>query len=245
METRRVVLIAAATVVAAAVIAVAAGVGGTSAPGPAAAAGDCEAPRSGPVTQPANAWSSLAIVAVGMGALARSRRGRDLLIGATVVAAGAASFLYHATPTAWGATLDGAAVAVLVAALAVHAWAPPLPPALAAAGIAITAAGAACLDPPALTLATGALGLAAVIGHLRRVRRHGGGDPRWPIAAATLAAAGAIAWILGRTGAALCRPESLLQAHAAWHLLIAAALGCGLAHLRSLPPTVPRSPDPL
>ena len=72
--------------------------------------------------------------------------------------------------------LSGGVDSATSAALAVHAWTPPLPPVLTAAGIAITAAGAACLDPPALTLATGALGLAAVIGHLRRVRRRGGGD---------------------------------------------------------------------
>jgi hypothetical protein len=31
--------------------------------------------------------------------------------------------------------------------------------------------------------------------------------------------------LFGRTGGALCRPESLLQAHAGWHVLTAVALG--------------------
>jgi len=40
----------------------------------------------------------------------------------------------------------------------------------------------------------------------------------------TLLALGSLCWVLGRSGGPWCRPESLLQAHAAWHLLAAAAL---------------------
>jgi hypothetical protein len=39
----------------------------------------------------------------------------------------------------------------------------------------------------------------------------------------TLLAAG-LAGLAGRTGSPLCRPHSLLQGHALWHLLTAAAL---------------------
>ena len=41
-----------------------------------------------------------------------------------------------------------------------------------------------------------------------------------------LAAAGAAGWWLGRTASPWCDPDSLLQGHAAWHLLGAAALAC-------------------
>jgi hypothetical protein len=39
-----------------------------------------------------------------------------------------------------------------------------------------------------------------------------------------LLAAGGLFWALGRSGGPWCRPSSLLQAHAAWHLLAAAAI---------------------
>ena len=40
------------------------------------------------------------------------------------------------------------------------------------------------------------------------------------------AAAGAACWWAGRSDSPWCDPDSLLQAHAAWHLLGAAALAC-------------------
>jgi hypothetical protein len=45
-------------------------------------------------------------------------------------------------------------------------------------------------------------------------------------AAWALAATGAACWWLGRTASPWCDPDSLLQGHAAWHLLGAAALAC-------------------
>jgi len=37
-------------------------------------------------------------------------------------------------------------------------------------------------------------------------------------------AVGVPAYLLGRTGGPLCRPDSLLQPHALWHLLTAVAM---------------------
>jgi hypothetical protein len=42
----------------------------------------------------------------------------------------------------------------------------------------------------------------------------------WLIAAVALALAGA-AYLLGRSGSPLCHPESVLQLHAVWHVLVA------------------------
>jgi hypothetical protein len=59
-------------------------------------------------------------------------------------------------------------------------------------------------------------------------------------AALATAAAGAACWWLGRTASPVCDPDSLLQPHAAWHLLAAAALACwALAVLE--PPAQARS----
>ena len=49
------------------------------------------------------------------------------------------------------------------------------------------------------------------------------------LALAMLEEAGAACWWAGRTASPWCDPDSLLQAHAAWHLLGAAALACWAA----------------
>lgn len=58
--------------------------------------------------------------------------------------------------------------------------------------------------------------------------REATGSRRWWAAAGACGAAGLTAYVLGRTGGLLCRPESLWQPHAAWHVLSAAALGAAV-----------------
>jgi hypothetical protein len=75
-------------------------------------------------------------------------------------------------------------------------------------------------------------GLYAVVGFVvvseaaRRVRRAGVGRRGAYRAALAATAAGAACWWLGRSDSPWCDPDSLLQGHAAWHLLTAAALAC-------------------
>jgi hypothetical protein len=53
---------------------------------------------------------------------------------------------------------------------------------------------------------------------------------RWPSGAAVVTGGAAVAVnLLTRTGAPLCRPESVLQGHAAWHILTASAIALWLA----------------
>ena len=53
---------------------------------------------------------------------------------------------------------------------------------------------------------------------------------RWPSGAAVIAGGAAVAVnLLTRTGAPLCRPDSLLQGHAAWHVLTAGAIALWLS----------------
>ena len=105
-------------------------------------------------------------------------------------------------------------------------------------GLAVAAAGIGSVDyhgpgsPAARLLHDG--GLYAVVGLVawREVARRVGRarlTPRGGVAyraALALAAAGAACWWLGRTTSPWCDPDSLLQGHAAWHLLGAAALAC-------------------
>jgi hypothetical protein len=103
-------------------------------------------------------------------------------------------------------------------------------------GLAVAAAGVGSVDyhgpgsPVARLLHDG--GLYAVAGYVawyevaRRVGRVGLTPVRRRayLTAWGLAAAGAACWWAGRTASPWCDPDSLLQPHAAWHLLTAFAL---------------------
>ena len=103
-------------------------------------------------------------------------------------------------------------------------------------GLAVAAAGVGSVDyhgpgsPAARWLHDG--GLYVVVGFVafhevaRRGRRSGWSPRRrvaYRVALAATAAGAACGW-LGRTGGPLCDPDSLLQGHAAWHLLTAISL---------------------
>ena len=174
-------------------------------------AGDCERLHDGLIAQPVNTVSALAYVAVGAWLV-----GRGLRSGA----AGLPS---------------------------------PGRPATVAFGVAVAAAGLGSVDyhgpgsPAARFLHDG--GLYAVVGLVawhevaRRVGRARRGRAELPwaelpwarwaprrrtayLAAVGATAAGAACWWAGRTASPWCDPDSLLQGHAAWHLLGAAALAC-------------------
>lgn len=202
------------------------------------ATSDCERCRDGWISQPANTASSLAYVVAGA-ALAREARDRpaDQRVGAralaaAVAAAGLGSVAYHGPG---GATSRWAHDATLVTAAgllaqrdlaAVLGRPPPGPAAVAAVPVVAIVACTPRTSAPTQVL-TGALAIAA--GVVRRVRDDTStSDP----AAADLAlgavwAAGAVTHASGRTGGPLCRPDSVLQAHAVWHVL--SAVGFWLA----------------
>jgi hypothetical protein len=65
--------------------------------------------------------------------------------------------------------------------------------------------------------------------------------PRPTSVAVVAAAAGITVYLLARTGAPLCRPDSLLQGHAAWHVFTAVALAAWLGRPRPPTPKVLRT----
>jgi hypothetical protein len=67
--------------------------------------------------------------------------------------------------------------------------------------------------------------------------------PRPPALALAALAAGVAVNLATRTGAPLCRPDSLVQGHAAWHVLTAFGLGLGLS--RAWAPAPGGSPRPV
>jgi hypothetical protein len=187
------------------------------------AAGDCERLHDGLIAQPVNTASALAYVAVGAWLVGRG--------------------LWSGAPGRPGPGPGRRPVVVF--------------------GLVVAAAGVGSVDfhgpgsPAARLLHDG--GLYAVVGLVawhevaRRVTRARlaragvpwvGWTPRRRTAyraALAAAAAGAACWWLGRTASPWCDPDSLLQGHAAWHLLGAAALaGWAVAALEPLS----RSPAP-
>jgi hypothetical protein len=184
----------------------------------------CEAFRGGLLGQPAAALTSLAFVAAGTAAWRRRPR-PPLAYPSLVVAVGVGSFIQHGPHPDWQAYAHDLPLSAVLAYTAVDAVSDltgrrrsPLWWLLPTAAVApLVAVGPHASSAGQTVLAGAAVGLNL----WRAVRRPR--SRRVLLTAFALLAAGALAGNLGdRT--ALCRPESLWQGHAAWHLLAAAAL---------------------
>jgi hypothetical protein len=208
--------------------------------------GFCEAARSGLLRQPANSLSNLGFVAAGLaigwragrpaGRLARP--GLATTYAVVVVLLGPGSMAMHATQAELGGRLDqlsmylvacfglayvtmratrrgtgfflglfGALVVLCEAVEQVHAHLP-------------------VVDNTG-NLVFGTL-LVATIGTEVRLRRRGDRslDVRWVLGAVGAIAVAFVIWNLSKDGTTLCHPHSLLQGHAAWHLLCAVSAWC-------------------
>lgn len=209
--------------------------------------GFCEAARPGHVKQPANSLSNLGFVVAGLvigwhagrpdrlGDVLPRERGLAASYACVVVLLGPASAAMHATQSAWGGHLDMLSmylVASFAAAYALMRWGGQGRLFLAQVFSLMVAACELVgrYDEPvpvvdhAGNLAFAALLLLAVGTEIALWRRAAGGrrtDLRW--------GAGALASILvafaiwNASKGAWCDPHSLLQGHAAWHLLCAVA----------------------
>lgn len=199
------------------------------------------------VRESQNTWSNLAFVFVGVLVIAGDRRVFTRLLGAALIALGLASGLYHASLLPAWRTVDvatmgwvsfalvcvgGAAVSRRFAALSVTTQ---LAIGSVGGALAIVAgvfrndvrlAGMKPFDSTYTTIA----GVAAVfillaLGLLIAARQR---VPLRPLTArlgllALVVAAAAFCQINDRPGRCLCAPDGLVQGHAVWHLLMAAA----------------------
>jgi hypothetical protein len=201
--------------------------------------GDCEAIRPGLLHQPANAVSSLALVLAAAWIAGRASRMPDerpelVALAAVVAANGLTSFAFHGPllgSARWWHDLAALAIPLFVA---VHDIGlvrdASVRSRLGAIGIGVVVLGALLALWPQLLMGLGFVGaVAAGIGELAAYRagyrpRPGQATPSqiaaWGLVAALLGLAG-LAFLLGRSASPWCEPESLLQAHAAWHVLVA------------------------
>lgn len=220
---------------------------------------DGEALGTGLLVQPVNALSSVGLAVAGVAILlaTRARGGRTAdaaVFAGALTAAGLGSVDYHGPQTRlahWSHDVG------LVAALAFVAtydagrtlgWSSTQRHVALAATVAAAGASAA-VAPGSGALLSVVVGGAAVGAEVTTFLREGlpeRRDRRLLGLSVAVLGAGAVAYVLGRTGGPAAHPRSPLPGHAAWHLLTAGALAAwGTArlvpprrHLRAVPDPV-------
>lgn len=210
----------------------------------------CEHPQAGALLlQPANSWSSLGFVLVGFWIMLAPRRETAFAgaaaawFGVTAIVTGVGSVLLHATLTLWGQFYDVLGMYLLSAfllAYAVQRWrglsnAATLALYLAACAILI---GILWIMPETRRwLFAVVLALAIAVELIFARPRRPGVNTAWFVYGLIANAVAFGIWVLDNTRT-LCDPTSLLQGHAIWHLLGAAALVCSYLYYRSERPAV-------
>jgi hypothetical protein len=203
---------------------------------------DCEQVVSGFLGQPANAVSSLAFLVSAAGVLLlafrreRATRTALLVFAIAVLANAAGSFARHGPDPSWAEWAHDVAIMAVLLFVAIHAlgrsqrWSSRFEIGAYATCLAAVGLGLALIhgasDPFAGTLAAGAVAgeIATVSGERRNPPRALRGVAVARSVGLAAIALGGIAFLLGRSGSPLCRPESLFQWHAVWHVLVAVAL---------------------
>ncbi len=207
----------------------------------------CEADRGGPVRQPANVWSCLGFVFFGLLILgARTQRGADPALdpffvqayGWVILILGLTSAWFHASLTFFGEWADGSSMHLLASLLIAHNL--RRGGALDRRGflrffLALSAVNLVWLavSPVLRKESFGALLFVVVFAEMWARRRTPPLNGRlFEAALATFAASYGI-WLLDAFGK-VCSPHSLLQGHAAWHVLDALAAWLLFLYYRSL-----------
>jgi hypothetical protein len=199
------------------------------------ATSDCETCRDGWITQPVNTASSLAYVVAGTVTLGRAERGPartrrgGRAVGWSLVAVGLGSVAYHGPGGVLGRWLHDASLLAMAGVVVATDLAEARGSSPAPAALATTCVAAGALAHPRTSAVAQAVagGAAAAFEAHRHASLRGSAaaaDRARASSAAILGAAGVVLHVQGRTGQPWCRPDSLLQPHAAWHALSAAAL---------------------
>lgn len=204
----------------------------------------CEAEHAGLLRQPVNSLSNVGFVVAGLaigwragrpsGRLARPGLGTFMAVLVTLL--GPASMAMHATESDLGGHLDMLSMYLVASFAASYALVRWLGGGSALAGALFVGLVLLCVAvergvgsfPVPGHAGNTAFGLLLVVaatvevGPLRGRRR----DLRWGYAAVGVMLLALAIWWLSWDGRPLCDPSSVLQGHAAWHLLCALAAYC-------------------
>ena len=217
--------------------------------GPDVGRGDrfCEAARDALVRQPANTLSNIGFVVAGLavawraGAPATTIAAAPRLaaaLGVVVVMLGPASAAMHATQSALGGHLDLLSMYLIAAFASSYAltrvlgrgtgfFAASFVGVVLVCELAERIPGHVPVVDIAANLAFGLFLLVALAGEaLLWQRGTGRRQVGWGLASAGALALAFAIWNTAKDGSSLCHPHSLLQGHAAWHLLCAVAAYC-------------------
>lgn len=205
------------------------------------------------IREPQNTWSNLAFVFAGALIWTHDRRTFSRLLAAALCFLGVTSGLYHASLLPSIRTLDVSAMGWVSFALCCVGYAaarrttppgsaPPPPPSRAelsvgiiGGALAMTAAffrndvrlgGLKPFDTTYTTIAgIGGVFALALFGILRATRAHSNLRPPYTriVILALVIAVAAFCQVSDRPGRFCCAPDALIQAHAVWHVLMAAA----------------------
>lgn len=196
---------------------------------------DCETIGPGILAQPINALSSLAFSVIGLviiwwaSQVEGNERGVRIVFGILMVLTGAGSVMFHG-PQGPG-SLFGHDVTFLVTVWfvaivnvsetlqwrRVTEWGAFVAGALVLSVLLVVS--------PGLTNVLMVATVIALVASDLTIHRRGTIRAWWYIASLVAIVAALVMFVLGRTGAPLCDPDSLFQGHGMWHLLGAVALG--------------------
>ena len=219
----------------------------------------CEAIGPGIAAQPANSWSNLGFVAIGLLVLAdagRRRRGTSrmvtddryvLLYGAVGVFLGMGSFAFHGSMRAWGGYADVLSMHAFLSFILAYDLARIHGEAWSwffgwFGGLLVAFTAAVLWLPPehgktlfAVFVLVTLIVEAGVSYPALRPWSPARIDARrmpWFWAGLGSFAVANLIWNLSRTRGVWCDPLSLVQGHAVWHLLSAVSVGCFYRYLR-------------
>ncbi len=202
----------------------------------------CETPSDGPWRQPANTWSNLAPLLISLAVAADAARRRLTVLGfafpAMLVFQGLGAMFFHASLKSWAGAIDASSMFTIVGLLlsinllragrVTRAGLVGLWLALVAAGLALGWVAPEVVSPVMFLL------VIAVLGSEVWLARHGRTPfPTWFRVGIWVFLAGVAVWFGSAIeGAPLCRPDSLWQGHALWHVTSAVAIGLFWVHVR-------------
>ncbi len=208
----------------------------------------CEVPRTGDlILQPANSWSSFAFVAIGFWIILEASRPSPRTpfaafpatwFALTAILIGVGSFLLHATLTLWGQFWDVVGMYLFSAFTLTYAFrrwralgdGPAVMLYLALCAVLI---GFLIAIPETRRWLFAVILIADIAIELTFARpKRPGIEVRWYLYGIALQATAFAIWIADLTRT-LCDGNSLLQGHAVWHLLNAAAVWTAYRYYRS------------